>query len=42
MTGDAGALIHVEAVSVAYPIPGGVVSRYNNYRNTLTTNPCRA
>ena len=25
MTGDAGALIHVEAVSVAYPIPGGRV-----------------
>jgi len=29
-------------LSLAYPIPGGVVSRYNNYRNTLTTNPCRA
>jgi len=25
VTGDAGALIHVEAVSVAYPIPGGRV-----------------
>ena len=25
-----------------YPIPGGVVRRYNNFRNTLTTNPCPA
>jgi hypothetical protein len=23
-----------------YPIPGGVVYRYNDFRNTLSTNPC--
>lgn len=25
-----------------YPIPGGVVRRYNDFRNTLATNPCTA
>jgi hypothetical protein len=23
-----------------YPVPGGVVRRFNDFRNTLTTNPC--
>ncbi|MGE5138094.1 MAG: hypothetical protein ACM3JD_01420 [Rudaea sp.] len=27
-------------LSLAYPVPGGVSYRYNDYRNTLSSNPC--
>ena len=25
---------------LAYPVPGGVSTRYNNFRNVLSSNPC--